>query len=87
METAGDVGRGDQGEDGVIVSYFEWVQDIQRLFWKEDEMKSRANRILDRAFYQVQERVRRERISQRMAAMSSGVGKVLDGKRMRGLLP
>lgn len=72
---------------GVIVSYFEWVQDIQRLFWEEDEVKSRANQILDRAFHQVQERVRRERISQRMAAMAIGVEKVLDGKRMRGLFP
>ncbi|MCK8787766.1 Glu/Leu/Phe/Val dehydrogenase [Roseomonas sp. NAR14] len=72
---------------GVIVSYFEWVQDIQRLFWEEDEVKRRANQILDRAFHQVQERVQRERIPQRMAAMAIGVEKVLDGKRRRGLFP
>lgn len=72
---------------GVIVSYFEWVQDIQRLFWEEDEVRSRANRILDRTFHQVQERSRRERISQRMAAMAIGVEKVVDGKRRRGLFP
>ncbi|WP_207802833.1 Glu/Leu/Phe/Val family dehydrogenase [Roseicella frigidaeris] len=72
---------------GVIVSYFEWVHDIQRLFWEEDEVKSRANQILDRAFNQVQQRVQRERISQRMAAMAIGVEKVLDGKRRRGLFP
>ncbi|ACL55917.1 Glu/Leu/Phe/Val family dehydrogenase [Methylobacterium nodulans] len=72
---------------GVIVSYFEWVQDIQRLFWEEDEVKRRANQILDRAFHQVLERVERDGVSHRMAAMAIGVEKVRDGKRKRGLFP
>ncbi|MFG1270694.1 Glu/Leu/Phe/Val family dehydrogenase [Xanthobacter versatilis] len=72
---------------GVIVSYFEWVQDIQRLFWEENEVKERANQILDRAFHQVLDRVKRDRVTNRTAAMAIGVEKVRDGKRKRGLFP
>jgi len=72
---------------GVIVSYFEWVQGIQRLFWEEDEVARRANHILDRAFNQVLERARRDGISNRTAAITIGVEKVLNGKRRRGIFP
>ena len=39
---------------GVIVSYFEWVQDLQRLFWAESEVNDRLEQLLDNAFTQVQ---------------------------------
>ena len=71
----------------MIVSYFEWVQDMQRLFWEEDEVTQRLNQILDRAFNQVMARVKRDRVSHRTAAMAIGVEKVRDGKRRRGLFP
>jgi hypothetical protein len=35
---------------GVVVSYFEWVQDLQQLFWEEEEVMRREYKILDRAF-------------------------------------
>ena len=35
---------------GVIVSYFEWVQDLQQLFWGENEVNQRLTQLLDRAF-------------------------------------
>ena len=35
---------------GVVVSYFEWVQDLQQLFWEEEEVMRREYQILDRAF-------------------------------------
>jgi glutamate dehydrogenase (NAD(P)+) len=72
---------------GVIVSYFEWVQDLQRLFWQEDEVNRQLNLILDKAFNQVMERATRDGIAHRTAAMSIGVEKVRDGKRRRGLFP
>jgi glutamate dehydrogenase (NAD(P)+) len=72
---------------GVIVSYFEWVQDLQRLFWQEDEVNRQLNLILDKAFNQVMERATRDGIPHRTAAMSIGVEKVRDGKRRRGLFP
>ena len=72
---------------GVIVSYFEWVQDLQQFFWTEAEVRARLNQILDRSFTQVMERVRRDGISTRMAAMAIGVAKVRDAKATRGLFP
>ncbi len=72
---------------GVIVSYFEWVQDLQQLFWEEDEVQRRLERLLDRAYNQVEARAARNKLSPRMAALAIGVGKVRDGKRTRGLFP
>ena len=72
---------------GVIVSYFEWVQDLQRLFWSEVEVNDRLERLLEGAFTQVTSRAKAERISNRTAAMASGVEKVRAGKRLRGLFP
>ena len=72
---------------GVIVSYFEWVQDLQQLFWEEDEVQRRLERLLDRAYHQVEARATQDNLSHRMAALAIGVGKVRDGKRMRGLFP
>jgi glutamate dehydrogenase (NAD(P)+) len=72
---------------GVIVSYFEWVQDLQQLFWQETEVDTRLVHILDRTFDQVNARVKRENISHRTAAMAIGVEKVHAAKQLRGLFP
>jgi glutamate dehydrogenase (NAD(P)+) len=72
---------------GVIVSYFEWVQDLQRLFWSEAEVNERLEHLLENAFAQVTARATTENISNRTAAMASGVEKVRAGKRLRGLFP
>jgi glutamate dehydrogenase (NAD(P)+) len=72
---------------GVIVSYFEWVQDLQRLFWEEAEVFDRLHRILERSFQQVIARAKRDRISHRMAAMAIGVSVVQSAKHTRGLFP
>jgi glutamate dehydrogenase (NAD(P)+) len=72
---------------GVVVSYFEWVQDLQQLFWEEQEVNRRLTQILDRAFDQVIARVARESTSHRTAAMAIGVEKVYAAKQIRGLFP
>jgi glutamate dehydrogenase (NAD(P)+) len=72
---------------GVIVSYFEWVQDLQQLFWTEKEVNDKLYRLLEMAFVQVTRRADAEKISNRTAAMAIGVEKVRDGKRLRGLFP
>jgi glutamate dehydrogenase (NAD(P)+) len=72
---------------GVVVSYFEWVQDLQQLFWEESEVNRRLTQILDRAFEQVTDRVARENTSHRTAAMAIGVEKVYAAKQIRGLFP
>jgi glutamate dehydrogenase (NAD(P)+) len=72
---------------GVVVSYFEWVQDLQQLFWEEDEVTQREYQILDRAFDQVVARARRDRVSHRTAASAIGVERVRAAKTVRGLFP
>jgi len=72
---------------GVIVSYFEWVQDLQSFFWTESEVVDKLFRILETAFTQTLAVHRKQRISMRLAAMSLGVKRVQEAKRMRGLFP
>jgi glutamate dehydrogenase (NAD(P)+) len=72
---------------GVIVSYFEWVQDLQQFFWDEAEVNDRLYRVMQRSFGQVLERAARDRVSHRTAAMAIGVAKVRDAKIARGLFP
>jgi glutamate dehydrogenase (NAD(P)+) len=72
---------------GVVVSYFEWVQDLQQLFWDEADVLSRLNRVLDRAFTRVMARVDKDNVSNRDAALALGVEKVRDAKHVRGLFP
>ena len=72
---------------GVVVSYFEWVQDLQQLFWEEEEVTRREYHILDRAFDQMVARSKADKISHRTAAMAIGVEKVRAAKNTRGLFP
>lgn len=72
---------------GVVVSYFEWVQDLQSFFWGETEIVDRLFRILESAYTQVLNLSRKEKISMRMAALSLGVKRVADARRTRGLFP
>jgi glutamate dehydrogenase (NAD(P)+) len=72
---------------GVVVSYFEWVQDLQQLFWEEEEVMRREYKLLDRAFDQMLLRASTDKISHRTAAMAIGVEKVRAAKNTRGLFP
>jgi len=72
---------------GVIVSYFEWVQDLQQLFWRRAEVLDRLRELLDDAFERVMHRVEKDHISHRVAAMAIGVDKVAQAKATRGLFP
>lgn len=72
---------------GVVVSYFEWVQDLQSFFWTETEVVDKLFRILETAFMQTLNLSRKEKISMRMAALTLGIKRVQDAKRMRGLFP
>ena len=72
---------------GVTVSYFEWVQDIQRLFWEEDEVINKLKRLLQKTFDEVYELSVVRHVDLRTAAMMIGVGRVAEAKRLRGLYP
>jgi len=72
---------------GVIVSYFEWVQDLQNYFWSEAEVNSKLKDIIGGAFHRVHALYESEHISMRLAALSLGVRKVAEAKTLRGLFP
>jgi glutamate dehydrogenase (NAD(P)+) len=72
---------------GVVVSYFEWVQDLQQFFWEEDEVNAKLRQVLDKAFNRVFARVAKDGVSERTAAMAIGVERVRDVKASRGLFP
>jgi len=72
---------------GVVVSYFEWVQDLQSFFWSETEVTDKLFRILENAYTQVVGMSRKQKIPMRTAALSVGIKRVQEAKRIRGLFP
>ena len=72
---------------GVIVSYFEWVQDLQNFFWSDIEITDRLYRLLDGAFTAVIKRSKERKIPHRMSALSIGIERVLAARQARGLFP
>jgi glutamate dehydrogenase (NAD(P)+) len=72
---------------GVVVSYFEWVQDLQSFFWGETEVVDKLFRILESAFTQILGSSRKQKIPMRLAALSLGIKRVQEAKKMRGLFP
>jgi len=72
---------------GVIVSYFEWVQDLQFYFWEEDEVNERLHKVITRAFADVAATAEQHGISLREAAMVLGVGRVVEATKLRGIYP
>ena len=72
---------------GVVVSYFEWVQDMQQYFWDIDEINSKMESIMVRAFEEVAEIAAKERVAMRDAAMLLAVRRVVEAGHARGVYP
>ncbi|WP_373532960.1 Glu/Leu/Phe/Val dehydrogenase [Vampirovibrio sp.] len=72
---------------GVVVSYFEWVQDIQHLFWSEEQVNEKLIYLMGRAFEEVYQTSTAKKVDNRTAAMMIGVGRVASAKLLRGLYP
>jgi glutamate dehydrogenase (NAD(P)+) len=72
---------------GVTVSYFEWVQDIQQIFWSEDQVNKKLEELMLKAFNQVRAVARKRAIPMRTAALSLGIEKIAKEKFRRGLFP
>ena len=72
---------------GVIVSYFEWVQDKQNYAWDADEVKTNLNSILMKAFQEVEQMATSRKVTRREAAHMLGVARVAEAHKLRGLYP
>jgi len=70
---------------GVIVSYFEWVQDLQNFFWTEEEVNKKLRDILVKAFYEVLQMSRKHDVDMRLAALMIGIERVTRAMLWRGL--
>ena len=72
---------------GVVVSYFEWIQNIQALTWDEDEVNRTLEKIMIRAFNEVWDDSVKNRISLRMSAYKLAIDRVVKAKKIRGVFP
>jgi glutamate dehydrogenase (NAD(P)+) len=72
---------------GVVVSYFEWVQDLQFFFWHEKEVNQKLEDIMTRAYREVREMARQQEVDMRLAAYLIGVKRVADATLLRGIYP
>ncbi len=72
---------------GVTVSYFEWVQDTQHLFWEAQDIYNRLERVMKTAFTDVLNIYRERRVTMRAAANMLGIGRVAEATKLRGLYP
>lgn len=72
---------------GVIVSYFEWVQDLQFYFWDESEVNEKLHKVMTRAHSAVVATAQEHKITLREAAMVLAVGRVVEAARLRGIYP
>jgi glutamate dehydrogenase/leucine dehydrogenase len=70
---------------GVVVSYFEWVQDLQNFFWTEDEVNKKLRDILVKAFHEVLDMSQKQKVDMRMAALMIGIERVTKAMLWRGL--
>src|ERR1700756_1522914 len=72
---------------GVIVSYFEWVQDLQAFFWEEEEINTKLHHVITRSFYEILHTSVNKRVDMRSAAYALAVQRVANATTVRGIYP
>jgi glutamate dehydrogenase (NAD(P)+) len=72
---------------GVTVSYFEWVQDLGRLFWTRDEIRAKLAEKLSNAFDRVWDLAEDRNVKLRTGALVAGIREVSDALQARGIFP
>ncbi|PYV60729.1 MAG: glutamate dehydrogenase [Acidobacteria bacterium] len=72
---------------GVTVSYFEWVQDLQELFWDEDDVNRRLERVMTKAFADVHATATKYSVELRTGAYILAIDRVANAMRTRGIWP
>lgn len=71
---------------GVTVSYFEWVQNLNKLYWDEKEVNRRLDDMLTKAYKATAEAAHKHKVSMRMGAYVVAVGRVAEAVNLRGII-
>jgi len=71
---------------GVTVSYFEWVQNRERYYWTEDEVKEKLEKKMTRAFLDIYEFAQSKKIALRDAALALAIERIAKSTKNRGIL-
>src|SRR5215217_6065491 len=71
---------------GVVVSYFEWVQNLQHFRWDEREVNEKLGSIMRRTYREVSARAQDDEVPLRVAAYQTGIERVVDAARTRGYI-
>lgn len=72
---------------GVVVSYFEWVQNAQSFMWDEDYINNNLEKVMKKAFGEVWQVHLEKGVSMRVAAYMVALGRVVSAKKLRGIFP
>lgn len=72
---------------GVIVSYFEWVQNIQTLTWEKSQVNEMLESIMTKAFSEIKAEKTRSNCSYRMAAYIIALRRLLHAEKIKGIFP
>ena len=72
---------------GVIVSYFEWVQDMEHIFWNLEEVISRLTTLITNSLYAVRNTAATYNTTLRTGALALAVGRISHGLNLRGFFP
>jgi glutamate dehydrogenase (NAD(P)+) len=72
---------------GVTVSYFEWVQDLQRFFWAENEINHKLEMIMTHAYHAVRDKAQQQDSNLRIGAYLLAVARVAEATEIRGVYP
>lgn len=71
---------------GVTVSYFEWVQNLYRYFWPEEEVIEKQNALMRKAFKVVYEKAKQYNVTLRVAAYMVALGSLEEAMKIRGMV-
>jgi glutamate dehydrogenase (NAD(P)+) len=72
---------------GVTVSYFEWVQDLQELFWDEEDVNRRLEKVMGKAFDDVYQTAKKYAVDMRSGAYILAIDRVAAATNARGIWP
>jgi glutamate dehydrogenase (NAD(P)+) len=72
---------------GVVVSYFEWAQNRNGVYWEEEEVEARLGHIMTKAYKEVAAVAENEKLAMREAAIVLGIRRVVEATELRGMRP